>query len=110
MKFKIVFLSLLTTIASLPVFSMEQFDIEAGLSKRFMKHVQHKINNVPIEQTIAAVKKECNAIDPDPTISQLATDAIHNCGLDPQDIHVLQMNDRGSMSHATRKNNQRFIL
>ena len=90
MNFKIIFLSLLTTITSLPIFSMEQSDIETGLRGQFVQHAQKTRDrfedNIKKITTMVADKYV-----PSAQTTEIAHNALRDFGMDPQDVIIAQI-------------------
>jgi hypothetical protein len=90
MKFKIVFLSLLTTIASLPVLGMEEPDIEAGLRGQFIQHagkVRDRFEDEVKKLIIASLKLSA----PSAQTTEIAHKALRDFGINPQEVFVAEM-------------------
>ena len=111
MKFKIVFLSLLTTIASLPVFGMEQPDIEAGLRGQFIQHagkVRDRFEDEVKELIIASLKLSA----PSAQTTEIAHKALRDFGINPQEVFVAEMERKNNACAFGRNvlHSQKYII
>ena len=77
-----------------------------GIVSSNLKSMDAERNAILRNQAIASIKKMHKAIDADPALTSIATDAIGKCGLNPEEFIILKQEDGGN---ADVLHNQKFI-